>query len=71
MVSDIRRKVSLELKSLEMKESRAKRKGVKAAKEYNEVVAQIRGLRKILASMAQATYDQLKKLWLKVVHGIV
>lgn len=71
MVSDIRKTVSSELRRLEIKEARAKRNAVEAAKELNEVVAQIRGMRKILSGLAHATYDQLKKLWLKVVHGIV
>lgn len=71
MVSDIRKTVSSQLRELEIKEAKAKRNAVKAAKELNEVVTQIRGLRRILRSLAHATYEQLKKVWLKIVHDIV
>ncbi|MBI5754955.1 hypothetical protein HZA41_01920 [Candidatus Peregrinibacteria bacterium] len=38
--------------------------------ELNRIVALIRSLKDTLADLAYATYEMLKNLWLKVVHGL-
>ena len=38
---------------------------------YNGVVARLRQIREIFEQLVHATYDAIKNVWLKVVHGIV
>lgn len=71
MQSDIKKTVHAELKNLEKVEAKYKRAGLKASFKYNQVIARIRELRRLLIELVHSTYDQLKATWLRVVHDII
>ncbi len=71
MVGDIRKSVKRKLAKLEKEEAHYKRIGVEAVHKYNDVVGRIRALRRVLSGLAHNSYEQLKAIWLRVVHNIV
>lgn len=71
MVREIRKTLRKKLAKLEKEEVRLKRKGLKSINGYNDAVAKIRHINRLLSELAEAGYRALKALWLRVVHGIV
>jgi len=71
LINDIRLSIRSQLMELSVKKKRAKRKGAKGFMAYNEVIADIRILKKLASSLIYRTYEDLKIVWLKVVHNIV
>lgn len=71
LTSEITSNLKAELKLLKSEESKLKILGVKAISKYSEIISKIRSIHKLLASIASMGYDQLKSLWLKLVHNIV
>lgn len=71
MIKDIQSMIHSQLVDLSKKQSRYKSKGPKGYYEYNKVISQMRGLKRVLSSLLYRTYEDLKSLWLKVVHNIV
>lgn len=71
MESSIKLSVSSELKTLRKQENTYRRLGAKAVNKYNEIIAKIRSLRRLIESLAMLTYEQIKSVWLRVVHRIV
>jgi len=71
MISDIQQAVRGKLNKLEKKESKLKSQGPKSYYKYNQVVCQVRSLKKMFAGLFYKTYEELKAIWLKVVHDIV
>jgi len=55
-----------ELKGQEKKAVRSKKYAV-----YNETIAKMRLLRKLSSNLLYKTYEELKVIWLKLVHDIV
>ncbi|MBI2464177.1 hypothetical protein HYV57_04430 [Candidatus Peregrinibacteria bacterium] len=68
MKREIKTMLDQDIHQLLKKARLAEKKG--NAFELNKLVAKIREIKDILASIAHATYEMLKNLWLKVVHGI-
>lgn len=68
MKREIKTMLDQDIHQLLKKAHLAEKKG--NAFELNRLVAKIRAIKDILASIAHATYEMLKNLWLKVVHGI-
>ena len=72
MKAEITREVNNEIKQLEKKANRIRFSAAKANFfELNNIIKKIRELKNILASLVSATYEALKSLWLKFVHGIL
>lgn len=72
--SQMKREIKAEL-NIEMKELKRKLRKIKDtvgyAFEVNNVIAKMRQIKEVLASLVTATYEVLKSIWLKVVHGIL
>lgn len=70
MVRQIKAKLIKDEKRLNKEYSKAMRLGQKAAFRLVQVVAQLRKINDYLAMLANATFDVVKQLWLKIVHGV-
>jgi len=70
MVKQIKKKLYLQERKLNKEFNTYKSKGAKAAYQLNVVVAQWRKVREYFAVLANATFEMVKQLWLKIVHGV-
>jgi hypothetical protein len=68
MKREIKSTVDNEIQSLFKNAKKAERSGNIFL--LNNIVAKIRELKNLLANLAYITYEALKNLWLKIVHGI-
>ena len=68
MKHQIKHELNKEVSKLKSQARQANRKG--AAYELNKIVARLRELKELISSLAHATYEYIRNLWLKVVHGI-
>lgn len=71
MERDIQAVIDKKLSDLYSEQRLYSRNPVKYSEKFVEVVSKIRELRKILQNLAIYTYEQIKSLWLKIVHNIV
>lgn len=69
MVRDINAKLKQEKKYLKTDERKYRRMG--DLNNLGKIIARLREINESMATVAHATYELLKKLWLKIVHGIV
>ncbi len=69
MRSQIRAKLSQEMNELKFQYRKLKGKAHAACK-LNAVVAKMREIQEYFIQMAIATYEVLRKMWLRLVHGI-
>lgn len=69
MLNDIHKHFKKEQKMLHKKLIRCARR--EDWHEYTGAMARLRQIRDMLSNLVHATYDALKNVWLKVVHGIV
>lgn len=70
MIKQIRKKLVKEEKILTKRMKKFKRRAHKQAFQLTIVVMQLRKLREYFHSLAHATYEMIKHLWLKIVHGV-
>lgn len=70
MMKQIRRKLYREEKVLTKRMNKLRKKSHTKAFELTIVVAQLRKLREYFSMLAHATYEMIKHLWLKIVHGV-
>lgn len=70
MLKQIKRTLYSEEKTLVKKMKRARKKAHKHAFELTIIVAQLRKIREYFSILAHATYEMVKNLWLKIVHGV-
>lgn len=70
MQRQIAAKLTGEEKKLNKQYRSAKRQGVKAAYQLNNIVARLRKVSEYFALLANATFEVIKQLWLKIVHGV-
>lgn len=70
MIKQIRRKLYREEKVLTKRMNKLRKKSHTRAFELTIVVAQLRKLREYFSMLAHATYEMIKHLWLKIVHGV-
>ncbi|PIQ78322.1 hypothetical protein COV81_05060 [Candidatus Peregrinibacteria bacterium CG11_big_fil_rev_8_21_14_0_20_41_10] len=71
MVRDIRNALHQQLVGLGKEETKLRKEGLKTIMQYNDVIAKMRNINRLLADVAEASYKALKALWLRIVHGIV
>lgn len=69
MVREINAKLTQEKKDLKIDERKYRWTG--DLNNLGKIVARLREINETMATVAHATYELLKKLWLKIVHGIV
>lgn len=70
MVKEIRKKLFKEEHQLEKECSKYLARADKNAYELSVVVRKMRQVKAYLAIIAHATYEMVKHLWLKIVHGV-
>lgn len=70
MIKQIRNKLYKQEKVLNKRMKKLQKKSHIHAFELNIVVAQLRKVREYFSSLAHATYELIKHLWLKIVHGV-
>lgn len=70
MVHQIKQTLRGQEQSLNKQYKKLKRMGDKAAYQLNIVVAQLRKIREFFSMLANATFEIIKQLWLKIVHGV-
>lgn len=70
MVSQIRSKLRIEEKKLNKEFRRLKKMGSQTAYELTKVVSKLRKIREYFSMLAHATFEIVKQLWLKIVHGV-
>lgn len=70
MIKQIRQKLYKQEKDLTKRLDKLKGKAAKHAFEVNIVVMQLRKIREFFSVLAHATYEIVKHLWLKIVHGV-
>lgn len=70
MIRDIRKKLNFEEKNLTKKIKRLRKQAHTHAFELTNLVMQLRNIREFFATLAHATYEIIKHLWLKIVHGV-
>lgn len=70
MIRQIRRKLYREEKVLTKRMNKLRKKSHTHAFELTLVVAQLRKIREFFQMLAHATYEMIKHLWLKIVHGV-
>ena len=68
MMRDINIKLKKEKNDLKGDERKYRRTG--DLNNLGKIVARLREINETMATVAHATYEILKKLWLKIVHGI-
>jgi hypothetical protein len=72
MIRQVTREIEKEIKYLNKRASKIIRKpGSVNAFELNNIVKKIRELKSLLISLAKATVDAAKTLWLRFVHGVM
>lgn len=71
MVKQITRSLENEEKKLKRQARTLRRSAADSAFRLTQVVQRLREIRQLIATLADMAYDILKKLWLRVVHGIV
>lgn len=70
MIRQIRRKLRSEEKDLTKQMKKLKKKSSTQAFYLTIVVAKLRKVREYFSVLAHATYEMVKHLWLKIVHGV-
>jgi len=71
MKAEIESKISKEIRSLQSKVSKMIYFSINTDYfELNNILAKIHELTDVLASLAKATFEMIKNLWLRFVHGI-
>jgi len=70
MIKQIRNKLYKQEKVLNKRMKKLQKKSHIQAFELNIVVAQLRKVSEYFSSLAHATYELIKHLWLKIVHGV-
>ena len=70
MIKQIRKKLVHDEKNLTKRMNKLKRKAHLHAYEMTTAVAQLRKVKEYLSMLAHATYELIKHLWLKIVHGV-
>lgn len=70
MIKQIRRKLYAQEKVLTKRMKKLKKKAHKHAFQLTIVVMQLRKLREYFSMLVHATYEIIKHLWLKIVHGV-
>lgn len=70
MMHQIKQTLRRQEKDLQKQYKKVRRMGDKAAYKLNIVVAQLRKIREFLSVLANATFEMIKNLWLKIVHGV-
>lgn len=70
MIKQIKRKLIKQEKALQKKKKNLQKKADRRAFELTIVVAQLRKIREYFSMLVHATYEMVKHLWLKIVHGI-
>lgn len=70
MIRQIRKKLYKEEKNLTKRMKKLQKKSHTSAFQLTIVVAQLRKIREYFSMLAHATYELIKHLWLKIVHGV-
>lgn len=70
MIKQIKRKLYKEEAVLTKKMKRYRRKAHKHAFELTIIVGKLREIHAYFTMLAHATYELIKHLWLKIVHGV-
>lgn len=70
MVRQIKSRLIAEEKVLTKRMKKLQKKAHLHAFQLTEVVAQLRRLREYFSMLAHATFELVKHLWLKIVHGV-
>ena len=70
MIKQIRRKLYKEEKVLTKRMNKLKKKSHTHAFQLTIVVSQMRKIREYFSMLVHATYEMIKHLWLKIVHGV-
>lgn len=70
MIKQIRQRLRNQEKHLTKRFTKLKKKANTHAFQLNIVVAQLRKIREFFSLLAHATYEMVKHLWLKIVHGV-
>lgn len=70
MIRDIQQAVRAQLTILEKKKNSYKSQGPKGYFKYNKAVAEVRSMRRLLSGLLYRTYEELKAIWLRVVHNV-
>lgn len=70
MIQQIRRRLYKEEKVLTKRMNKLRKKSHTHAFQLTLVVSQLRKLREYFSMLAHATYEMIKHLWLKIVHGV-
>ena len=70
MVEQIRKKLYKEEKVLEKRMKKLQGRADRNAFELTILVRQLRKVREYFAVLAHATFEMIKHLWLKIVHGV-
>lgn len=71
MATDIELHLNSDLRKLYKEKSKYSRNLKKYATQFNDVVKEIRKIVRMLESLATLSYEELKKLWLKLIHKVV
>jgi hypothetical protein len=71
MKAEIEAELSSELRTLNKKKRQYSRNVKKNAMLFNDVIKEIRKIVRILESLAVISYEELKKLWLRLIHKVV
>lgn len=70
MIRQIRKKLYKEERVLTKRMKKFQKKSHKHAYALTIIIAKLRKIREYLAMLAYATYEVIKNLWLKIVHGV-
>lgn len=70
MIREIRNKLYKKEKVLSKRMKKLQKNSHKSAFQLTVVVSQIRKIREYFSMLAHATYEMVKHLWLKIVHGV-
>jgi hypothetical protein len=70
MIKQITKKLRQEEKKLTKEFGKLSKTAHKNAFQLNIVVMQLRKVKDYFAILAHATYELIKHLWLKIVHGV-
>lgn len=70
MIREIRKKLVKEEKVLTKRMKKLQKRAHTHAFQLTIVVAQLRKIREFFSMLAHATYEMVKHLWLKIVHGV-
>lgn len=71
MVKQITRSLEKEEKQLLKQTRTLRRNAASSAFRLTRIVGRLREIHQLISTLADMAYDALKKLWLRVVHGIV